>query len=132
MSHCAVGCWTDRGLTRDRPTGSNPSGCSSPESRKKEILALAEKYNLLVFEDDAYFFIHFDKSRRAPSYFELEASQGITRGRVVRFDSFSKIVSSGMRIGFITAHPDFLRVHELHTANTNLQPKCVTSALSHE
>lgn len=77
------------------PTGSNPTGCSSPLSRKIAILAIARKYNLLIFEDDAYHYIHFDPKEQAPSYFELEARDGGNVGRVVRFDSFSKILSSG-------------------------------------
>lgn len=77
------------------PTGSNPTGCSSPLSRKIQILALARKYNLLILEDDAYHYIHFDEAVQAPSYFELEARDGGVTGRVVRFDSMSKILSSG-------------------------------------
>ncbi len=39
------------------PTGSNPSGASSPEARKLKVLELAHKYNLLVLEDDAYHYV---------------------------------------------------------------------------
>lgn len=46
-------------------------------------------------EDDAYHYIHFNPAEQAPSYFELEARDDGTVGRVVRFDSFSKILSSG-------------------------------------
>lgn len=82
-------------LPAPSPTGSNPTGCSSPLDRKEKILALARKYNLLILEDDAYHFLAFDSETQAPSYFELEARNGGTTGRVVRFDSFSKILSSG-------------------------------------
>lgn len=79
------------------PTGSNPTGCSSPLHRKIEILALAKKYNLLLLEDDAYYYLHFDRSVQAASYFELEGRDGPvgTAGRVLRFDTFSKVLSSG-------------------------------------
>ena len=77
------------------PTGSNPTGATAPESRRQAVLALARKHNLVILEDDAYHFLSFDPTHLVPSYFELEAREGGKTGRVVRFDSFSKILSSG-------------------------------------
>jgi len=77
------------------PTGSNPTGATAPESRRQAVLALARKHNLLILEDDAYHFLSFDPTHLVPSYFELEARDSGKTGRVVRFDSFSKILSSG-------------------------------------
>ncbi|KAH9813007.1 pyridoxal phosphate-dependent transferase [Melampsora americana] len=71
------------------PTGSNPTGASASLPRKQSILALIRKFKLLIMEDDAYFYLHFDRPNRAPSYFELEKSDGGERGRVIRFDSLS-------------------------------------------
>ncbi|KAL2378582.1 hypothetical protein RJZ90_005917 [Blastomyces dermatitidis] len=86
------------------PTGSNPTGRSSTESRKAEILRLAQRFNFMIFEDDAYYFINFEEapSKRARSYLALEREVNGETGRVIRFDSLSKIVSSGMRLGFLT------------------------------
>jgi hypothetical protein len=105
------------------PTGSNPTGCSSPLARKEKILALARKHNLLILEDDAYAFLHFNPAQQAPSYIELEGRDGGETGRVIRFDSMSKILSSGMRIGFLTGPKEVVDVVDLITANTNLQPR---------
>ncbi|KAK4055303.1 hypothetical protein OIV83_000586 [Microbotryomycetes sp. JL201] len=116
------------------PTGSNPSGCSAPQDRKERVLALARKHDFVIMEDDAYAFLAFDTSKQAPSYFELEArdlsssldgANGYAQpqvGRVLRFDTFSKILSSGMRIGFVTGPPQIVDVLDLMTSNTNLQP----------
>lgn len=129
------------------PTGSNPTGATAPLERRKAILALVQKYNLLLLEDDAYHYLSFDSDHLIPSYFELEGQEGAQKGRVVRFDSFSKILSSGkagfyalspsvkrlsahidveplagMRLGFVTCAPELLNVIDLHTSNTNLQP----------
>lgn len=111
------------------PTGSNPTGCSSPVDRKEKIIALARKHNLLILEDDAYAFLHFDPAHQAPSYFELEAKDGGQPGRVLRFDSMSKILSSGMRLGFLTGPKEIVDVVDLITANTNLQPSSTTQAI---
>ncbi|KAK4702508.1 tryptophan aminotransferase, partial [Phenoliferia sp. Uapishka_3] len=112
------------------PTGSNPTGCSSPLERKIKILALARKYNLLILEDDAYHFLHFDSKNQAASYFEIEAREGGATGRVVRFDSFSKILSSGMRLGFISAAKPLVDAVDLMTSNTNLQGSSTTQAIA--
>lgn len=112
------------------PTGSNPTGCSAPLERKQLILELVRKYDLLLFEDDAYYFLHFDRAQRAPSYFALEKSEGGQTGRVVRFDSLSKILSSGMRLGFVTGPTRIVDIINLHTSNTNLQPSSVAQAIA--
>ncbi|GAA5985202.1 hypothetical protein JCM5350_004271 [Sporobolomyces pararoseus] len=114
------------------PTGSNPTGCSSPLERRKKILSLVRRYNLLLLEDDAYHYLSFDPENTIPSYFELEATTeegGKELGRVVRFDSFSKILSSGMRLGFITAAKPLVDIVDLNTSNTNLQPSSTTQAI---
>ena len=51
--------------------------------------------------DDPYYYLYFGNVPRPPSYFTLEALGG-TVGRVIRFDSFSKILSSGFRLGYVT------------------------------
>lgn len=111
------------------PTGSNPTGCSAPLERKLLILEIVRKYDLLLLEDDAYYFLHYDRKNQAPSYFALEKSQGGQIGRIVRFDSLSKILSSGIRLGFVTGPTRIIEIINLHTSNTNLQPSGVTQAI---
>ncbi|KAF3916015.1 hypothetical protein AA313_de0210396 [Arthrobotrys entomopaga] len=103
--------------------GQNPtSGVLSLERRKK-IYALCQKYDIIILEDDPYWFLQYDifpemptnekfLSSLAPSYLTLD-----TDGRVLRFDTFSKTVAPGTRLGWIIGHPVFieriLRVGEL-------------------
>ena len=57
----------------------------------------------MIFEDDAYSFLNFEESlSRARSYLSLETEVNGETGRVLRFDSLSKIVSAGMRLGILT------------------------------
>ncbi|KAJ7192513.1 pyridoxal phosphate-dependent transferase [Mycena pura] len=114
------------------PSGSNPTGASIPEARKVEVLKLAKKYNFLVLEDDAYAFLYYGpEGKQARSYFALEPEVNGEQGRVVRFDSFSKVLSSGMRLGFMTAHPRLAAVVNIITSNTNLQPNSLTQIMAH-
>uniref|UniRef100_A0A8D0FZJ8 Aminoadipate aminotransferase n=1 Tax=Strix occidentalis caurina TaxID=311401 RepID=A0A8D0FZJ8_STROC len=78
------------------PNGCNPTGNSLTTERKKEIYQLARKYDFLIIEDDPYYFLQFEKPW-APTFLSMDVD-----GRVIRTDSFSKILSSGLRIGFLT------------------------------
>ncbi|GAA5828148.1 hypothetical protein JCM11251_002612 [Rhodosporidiobolus azoricus] len=111
------------------PTGSNPTGCTAPLDRRLRVLSLVRQYNLLLLEDDAYHYLSFDPENIVPSYFELEGRNGGETGRVIRFDSFSKILSSGMRLGFVTGAQPIIDIIDLNTANTNLQPASTTQAM---
>lgn len=75
--------------------------------RRKEVLRLATVHDLLVIEDDPYYYLQFEE--RLPSLFSL-----CTDGRVIRCDSLSKLLSSGLRIGFVTAPTPLLDRVLLH------------------
>ncbi|XP_058048159.1 kynurenine/alpha-aminoadipate aminotransferase, mitochondrial isoform X2 [Ahaetulla prasina] len=60
------------------------------------LAALARRYDFLIIEDDPYYFLQFNKPW-APTFLSMDID-----GRVIRTDSFSKILSSGLRIGFLT------------------------------
>lgn len=78
------------------PSGSNPSGTTLSEARRREIYALACEYDFLILEDDPYYFLQFIDDF-PPSFLSLD-----TEGRVLRFDSFSKTLSAGLRVGYLT------------------------------
>ncbi|XP_053258818.1 kynurenine/alpha-aminoadipate aminotransferase, mitochondrial isoform X2 [Podarcis raffonei] len=78
------------------PNGGNPTGASLTTDRKKDIYQLARQYDFLIIEDDPYYFLQFEKPW-APTFLSMDID-----GRVIRTDSFSKILSSGLRIGFLT------------------------------
>ncbi|XP_035717149.1 aromatic amino acid aminotransferase DDB_G0287711-like [Vespa mandarinia] len=97
------------------PTGANPTGTILSESRRKQVYELAQKYNFLIIEDDAYYFINF-LNKQLTSFFSLDID-----GRVIRLDSFSKIISAGMRLGCVTANTELLKVLMMHIENSVLQ-----------
>lgn len=43
------------------PAGANPTGVSIPLKRRQEIYNIAREYDLLIFEDDPYYFLQFEK-----------------------------------------------------------------------
>ncbi|XP_001499016.1 kynurenine/alpha-aminoadipate aminotransferase, mitochondrial isoform X1 [Equus caballus] len=98
------------------PNGSNPTGDSFTANRKKEIYEFARKYDFLIIEDDPYYFLQFNKSW-VPSFLSMDVD-----GRVIRADSFSKVLSSGLRIGFITGPKFLIERIVLHTQVSSLHP----------
>ncbi len=86
-------------------------GHERSDERKRAVLGVIRKHNLLLLEDDPYYFLSFAglsadadpvTGARVKKYFRLELENGNDVGRVLRFDSFSKILSAGLRLGFIT------------------------------
>jgi kynurenine/2-aminoadipate aminotransferase len=63
----------------------NPSGSVLSLERKKEIYTICCEHDILILEDDPYFFMQY--CERVPSFLSLD-----TEARVLRFDSFSKIL----------------------------------------
>uniref|UniRef100_A0A0V0GD31 Putative kynurenine/alpha-aminoadipate aminotransferase n=1 Tax=Triatoma dimidiata TaxID=72491 RepID=A0A0V0GD31_TRIDM len=105
------------------PTGCNPAGVSLTTERKKIIYEIACKYNFLILEDDSYYYLHFMKEDPV-SFLSLD-----TEGRVVRFDSFSKILSSGLRVGFVTGPEPLLRNIELHLQVSTLHASALSQMI---
>lgn len=98
------------------PTGANPSGGTMGLDRRREVYAVARDHGLIVLEDDPYYYLYLGEER-PPSLLSLDVD-----GRVLRFDSFSKVLSSGMRLGFATGPPALISQLELHTQAVNLHP----------
>ncbi|KAJ2917040.1 hypothetical protein MD484_g3390, partial [Candolleomyces efflorescens] len=113
------------------PFGSNPAGITTSYTRRLQILHLARKYDLLILEDDPYYFLYYGEAPKPPSYFALDRQQQPTSadfkgGRVVRLDSFSKIISAGFRLGWVTGPSVILTAIERHNASTVVQPSSLS------
>src|SRR5258706_15955074 len=59
-------------------------------------------YDADLLVDDPYFYLYFSDQPRPSSYFKLDGQGPYPRGRVLRFDSLSKVLSAGLRFGFAT------------------------------
>ncbi|KAF7789633.1 hypothetical protein EIP86_000579 [Pleurotus ostreatoroseus] len=98
--------------------------------RRREVLALAREHNFMILEDDPYYFLYYGDAPRSPSYFSLELEQPEV-GRVLRFDSLSKVLSSGIRIGFLSGPEPLLQAIDMHTAVASLQTPSLTQTISY-
>jgi len=85
----------------------NPTGVIMPDDRRKELLEVASKYDLLVIEDDPYSFFVFDEVPFTP----LKTID--SEGRVIYLGTFSKILAPGLRLGYMVADRQITRMVEL-------------------
>lgn len=121
------------------PTGQNPTGVTQSLETRRQVYALAEKYDLLIVEDDPYGYLTLPKWHKPASTFKLQEFLEVDEylahhltplyltldhsGRVVRIETFLKLFAPGLRLGFIVAHRRVIDVIEQYA---NL----VTRALS--
>ncbi|KAG7451388.1 PLP-dependent transferase [Guyanagaster necrorhizus] len=111
------------------PYGCNPTGMTATLERRKEVLQLAREHNFIILEDDPYYYLYFGDAPRYPSYFSLELEEPEV-GRVLRFDSLSKILSAGVRIGFASGPEPLLDAMDRHTSTSNLQASSLTQVIA--
>ncbi|KAK4992136.1 hypothetical protein LTR50_001314 [Elasticomyces elasticus] len=120
--------------------GQNPTSGVLSVTRRKEIYALCSKYDIIIIEDDPYWYLqypsaisHLSPRKVSPTPPKPQKSSGFdfldslvpsflsvdTDGRVIRLDTFSKTVAPGCRLGWITAQPALveriLRITETST-----------------
>lgn len=79
------------------PNFQNPTGITTSLERRREILAIAARYNLLIIEDDPYGKLCYEGAT-PPGYFALDRL-----GLVVFLGSYSKVLIPGIRIGWMAA-----------------------------
>jgi len=80
------------------PSFQNPDGRTLSLERRKKILALAEEYYLPVIEDDPYSELVYE-GEKLPTMLSLSPEN------VIMLGTFSKLISPGLRIGWIVAPP---------------------------
>ena len=84
------------------PDFQNPAGITIPEKRRKQIIEIAEKYDLLIVEDSPYREVRFEGESQKMMQ-ELDNT-----GRVVTLCTFSKIFAPGFRVGWVIGQPQIL------------------------
>ncbi|KAK9807681.1 hypothetical protein WJX72_005972 [[Myrmecia] bisecta] len=90
------------------PIGQNPTGAITPVSRRRQIYDICRTFDVVIIEDDPYYYLQFAGAGCEPlglnnlgqSYLSMD-----TDNRVIRLDSFAKVLAPGVRLGWVTAAP---------------------------
>ena len=89
------------------PTFGNPSGALLSLERRRRVLELAVRYNTLIVEDDPYGDLYFGDAP-PPSLLALSPQVPGSRERLVHCGSLSKVLSPGLRVGWMIAPEELL------------------------
>jgi len=89
------------------PTFGNPSGGLLDLARRKAVLQMAVKYNTLIVEDDPYGDLYFGEAP-PPSLLALSSEVHGSRALLVHCGSLSKVLSPGLRVGWMAGPPELL------------------------
>ncbi len=99
------------------PTFQNPAGITMSLEKRKAVLNLAKKYNVPILEDNPYGELRF-AGEDIPTIKSMDDV-----GIVAYSGSFSKVLSAGMRVGFLCAHSELVQkvavVKQTNDVHTN-------------
>lgn len=79
------------------PSFHNPTGLTTSLAKRKAVYELAKRYNVMILEDNPYGELRF-RGEDVPTIKSMDED-----GRVIYVGSFSKILSAGLRVGFVLA-----------------------------
>jgi 2-aminoadipate transaminase len=108
------------------PNFQNPAGVTMPEANRRRLVDLAGEYDFLVLEDDPYGELRYVGDHIAPiKSFDDE-------GRVIYMSTFSKILSPGLRVGWVLAEPTILRKLIIAKQSTDVCTNGLSQAIASE
>lgn len=105
------------------PTFQNPSGRTLSADRRKIIAEMASEYGFLVMEDDPYRDLRYE-GKVQPSVKHFDKT-----GHVVYMGSFSKLISPGMRVGYMVAEEDIIQKCTIGKQGVDLHTPLLTQAM---
>lgn len=118
------------------PTGQNPTGATQSKARREAIYAVCQKHDIYIIEDEPYYFLQMqpytgpDAPAVPPPSSHAEFLKSLVPsllsmdvdGRVMRLDSFSKVISPGSRIGWVTASAQIIEKYSQHADVSTQNP----------
>ncbi len=84
------------------PNFHNPAGTTLPEERRRKLVDLARKHDLILVEDDPYGALRYEKEDIIPI-------AALAPERTIYLGTFSKTLTPGLRIGWIVAPAEIIR-----------------------
>ena len=108
------------------PTFQNPTGRTLSKARRRRLVRLARRYDLLIVEDDPYGLVRFE-GKVPPTLFELDGGANVAFS-----SSFSKTVAPGLRVGYLVLPNGLAGEIEAEATSTYITPALLSQATAFE
>lgn len=105
------------------PNFQNPAGSCTPLETRRRIYEVAKRRGLIILEDDPYGELRFS-GEAIPSIKSLD-----TEGIVIYCSSFSKLLSSGLRVGHVTAPKRIIEKMTVAKQSEDVHTNCLAQML---
>lgn len=125
------------------PSGQNPTGATQSVERRKAVYAVAQKHDMFIIEDEPYYFLQMEPyspgqvetpasvdefvASLVPSYVSIDVD-----GRVMRLDSFSKVLAPGSRLGWVVASQQLIERYQRHAEVASQGPSGFSQVILHK
>lgn len=106
------------------PNFQNPSGVTLSAARRNQLVEIAEKYDLLIIEDDPYGELYFNTALERPASLVALCPQ-----RVIYLSSFSKVLAPGLRTAWVCAPEEISAKMELAKEGADLSSSILDQAI---
>jgi 2-aminoadipate transaminase len=107
------------------PDFQNPAGVTTWVEKRQRIARLAREYGFLIVEDAPYRFLRY-QGENLPRFLELVPE------KTLHISSFSKIMSPGLRVGFLIGPKDIMPKFHQWSEDTYIHPTLVTEGIVYE
>ncbi|KAK2610974.1 hypothetical protein N8I77_004359 [Diaporthe amygdali] len=129
------------------PSGGNPTGATMGTQRRKDIYAVCQKHDVFILEDEPYYYLQMEPYNRGGKSVEAAAPESVegfldslipsllsmdTDGRVLRMDSFSKVVIPGSRMGWVTGSEQIIERYIRHAEVASQGPAGLSQVVLHK
>lgn len=105
------------------PNFSNPTGITTSLEKRKAIYELACRYDKIIFEDDPYGDLRYE-GEDVPTIKSMDREH-----RVIYLGTFSKTIAAGLRVGFIMAEPEIIRIATNNKAAIDSNTPCLNQLI---
>jgi aromatic amino acid aminotransferase I len=128
------------------PSGQNPTGATQSAERRQAIYKVAQKHDVYILEDEPYYFLQMQPytgrnqpdapapanvddfvSSLVPTYVSIDVD-----GRVMRLDSFSKVLVPGSRLGWVVASEQIIERYQRHAEVASQGPSGFSQVILHK
>lgn len=118
------------------PNFQNPSGTTLTLERRKQLVELAQRYQIPILEDDPYYPLRYE-GESLPRIITLESaaqpeSDNVYNGNVIYTSTFSKLLSPGIRLGWVIGPAPVIRKLSVAKQSVDLNTSVFVQMVANE